>query len=86
MSLEFPKHQSTAYTYRYNCKTWWGVRSGTRNIIVPDENDVEKYAINDANRTTGSSTCNIALMQKFFVTVQLADIYKFPLTFDIDGE
>ena len=85
MATNLPTHESTAYTYRYNCKRWWGSVTGTRNIIYEGD-DIEQAALKDAERVSGSGTCDVALMQKFYITVQLAEPYRalmqFPCTFD----
>lgn len=74
-----PKHKSTAYAYLYECRGWLGSHAGARNMIFDDSDDLEKVkkaALADAQRASGSSQCHVALLQKFYITVQLGTPYR----------
>ena len=60
------------YMYKYACPRWWGTAKGLRNMNAdPDlnEKDVLKVATHDANKFTGSKTCDVSLLQKFHVNI-----------------
>ena len=60
------------YMYKYACPRWWGVSRGLRNMNADselDEKEVIKIAHEDANRYTGSKTCDVSLLQKFHVSI-----------------
>jgi hypothetical protein len=79
-----------AYTYQYNCKKktwWWGSyrKSGVRNMIhIGNKTSAEQSALEDAMKKEGSSNCDISLLQRFKITIQLEEPYptlvKFPLS------
>ena len=62
------------YMYTYNCKRWYGNVNGFKNLHVntniEDEKDVIKLAKKDANKFTGSKTCDVSLLQKFHVNIK----------------
>lgn len=61
------------YMYKFKCEKWYGFKEGLRNIHAEnntDEIDVEELARNDAKSFANSGNCDVALLQKFFVTVK----------------
>jgi hypothetical protein len=85
MEEEKTKTNLTTYTYLYNCQRWWGVVSGVRNLAHDgEETDVIKKATDIAENLTGSQTCDVSLLQKFQMSVQLSEPYpalvQFPLS------
>ncbi len=83
--MEQTKTNMTTYTFLYNCQRWWGTVTGVRNLA---HNGKEEAVINSATSIaegiTGSQTCDISLLQKFHMTVQLSEPYpalvQFPLS------
>ena len=60
------------YMYKYACPRWWGTVQGLRNINTGsklNDEEVIKIAKNDANKYTGSKTCDVFLLQKFNVDI-----------------
>lgn len=62
-----------------------GVVSGVRNLAHDgEETDVIKKATDIAENLTGSQTCDVSLLQKFQMSVQLSEPYpalvQFPLS------
>ena len=60
------------YMYKYACPRWWGTITGLRNMNAEsglDEKEVIKIAKSDANKHTGSYSCDISLLQKFQVSI-----------------
>ena len=60
------------YMYKYACPRWWGTITGLRNMNAEyglDEKEVIKIAKLDANKYTGSQSCDILLLQKFHVNI-----------------
>ena len=58
--------------YKYACPRWWGTMEGLRNMNAEsglDEKEVIKIAGLDANKYTGSKSCDISLLQKFHVSI-----------------
>ena len=85
MEEEKTKTNLTTYTYLYNCQRWWGVVSCVRNLAHDgEEADVIKTATDIAENLTGSQTCEVSLLQKFQMSVQLSEPYaalvQFPLS------
>ena len=64
------------YTYHYNCKRWYGNVAGTRNLYLEGTVHPEEAAREDAKTITGSSECDIQLVQKF--TMMVTDVETFP--------
>ena len=82
---EKTKTSLTTYTYLYNCQRWYGVVTGVRNLAHNGkEEDVIKTATDIAETLTGSQTCEVSLLQKFQMSVQLSEPYpalvQFPLS------
>ena len=75
------KKKMVAFTYHYNCKGWMFPWSGTRNIIHKEGQTMETEAIEDAKKVTGSNECSVALLQTFYLTVQLGEPYEALLKF-----
>ena len=85
MEEEKTRTSLTTYTYLYNCQRWWGVVTGVRNLAHDgEETDVIKTATDIAENLTGSQTCEVSLLQKFQMSVQLSEPYaalvQFPLS------
>ncbi len=85
MEEERTKTNLTTYTYLYNCQRWWGVVTGVRNLAHDgEEADVIQTATEIAETLTGSQTCEVSLLQKFQMSVQLSEPYaalvQFPLS------
>ena len=60
------------YMYKYACPRWWGTITGLRNMNTDsglDEKEVINIAKSDANKYTGSQSCDISLLQKFHVSI-----------------
>ena len=82
---EKTKTSLTTYTYLYNCQRWYGVVTGVRNLAYNGkEEDVIKTATDIVETLTGSQTCEVSLLQKFQMSVQLSEPYpalvQFPLS------
>lgn len=71
----------TAFTYHYRCKGYLFPWTGTRNIIHKAEKNMESEAVEDAKQVTGSNDCSVALLQTFYLTVQLGEPYEALLQF-----
>ena len=59
--------------YKFKSEKWYGHKEGLRNIHAEhttSESDIEKLALTDAELFAKSDNCEIALLQKFFVTVK----------------
>jgi hypothetical protein len=69
------KKEIVAYTYKYECPRWYGVLSGIRNIIGKTPEEALDLAKKDANEISGSQTCKVALLQKFHLSIKLAEPY-----------
>ena len=79
------KKNLITYTYLFNCQRWWGTVTGVRNLAHNgEEADVIKTATEIAETLTGSQTCEVSLLQKFQMSVQLSEPYaalvQFPLS------
>ena len=61
------------YLYKYSCPKWWGHTSGLRNINS-EQNDSEEKVIEKAkeyeNWVNSSKNCNIALLQKYRISIE----------------
>ena len=82
-----PNTEMTTYTYLYNCSRWWGRVSGVRNITHEgSDTEVIDAAVKEAKRVSGSETCDISLLQKFKITLTLAEPYTALVQFPLSGE
>lgn len=66
----------TAFSYKYKCDGLLYPWTGTRNFIHKPGKEPEKEAEEDAQRTTGANKCSVALLQKFYMSVRLAEPYE----------
>ena len=61
------------YLYKYSCPKWWGHTSGLRNINS-EQSDTEEKVIEKAkeyeNWANSSKNCNIALLQKYRISIE----------------
>ena len=61
------------YLYKYNCPKWWGHTSGLRNINS-EQDETEEKVIEKAkeyeNWANSSKNCNIALLQKYRISIE----------------
>lgn len=66
------------YSYRYKCTTWYYLQvTGMRNFYSADNpTNPKEAALDDALRFTGSSDCDVELLQRFKMTV--TDVETFP--------
>jgi hypothetical protein len=85
MEEEKTRTSLTTYTYLYNCQRWYGTVTGVRNLAHNGiDADVIKTATEIAETLTGSQTCEVSLLQKFQMSVQLSQPYpalvQFPLS------
>ena len=85
MEEEKTKTNLTTYTYLYNCQRWYGTVTGVRNLAHNGiDADVIKTATEIAENLTGSQSCEVSLLQKFQMSVQLSQPYpalvQFPLS------
>jgi len=66
------------YSYRFNCRTWYGLltTSGIRNFYSDSDIDPVSAAKNDAKKFNSSSDCDIQLLQRF--KMQVTDVETFP--------
>ncbi len=66
------------YSYRYSCKTWYGLgtATGIRNLYTDSDIAPEQAAKNDAKKFNNSAECDIQLLQRFKMTV--TDVETFP--------
>ena len=63
------------YMFKYDCPTWYGYfrSSGISQIQVNEDLSEEKIiniAKRNANNRTGSSNCNIQLLQQFELSIK----------------
>lgn len=63
------------YTYHYSCSRWYGVASGTRHLYLEGNLHPEDAARHDAKRVTGSSECDIHLIQKYKMVIEDVETY-----------
>jgi len=85
------------YMYKYNCKRWYGDVTGLRNFHTHRDNngkqhtdeDILKLVTEDAKKLSGSRTCDVDLLEKFYVTIKTeknyAAITSIPFTVDNNG-
>ena len=64
------------YTYHYTCRRWYGNITGMRNLYLEGLTPPEQAAQKDAKMATGSTTCDVQLIQKFKMVV--TDVETFP--------
>ena len=68
------------YLYHYKCSRWYGEQRGLKNIFVSDQSkenlDVVSLARQDAQKTTGSDTCDVQLLQKFDIVIRPIATYS----------
>ena len=63
------------YLYKYSCKRFrgWWTKSGFRHIHVNNtvlpEDKLDEFALEDAQKHTNFSNCDIALLQKFNISI-----------------
>ena len=60
------------YLYKYVCPRWWGNITGLGNInsnAADKDTEVIEKATKYENWTNGSKGCNIALLQKYKVSI-----------------
>ena len=66
------------YSYKYSCPRWYGNVEGINNIYVNKNKPIKyihKMAIKEANKLSGSKTCNINLLNKFEVAIKSVETY-----------
>ena len=79
--------EMTTYTYLYDCSRWWARVSGVRNITHEGSTiEVTDAAIKEAMRVSGSKTCSVSLLQKFKITLTLAEPYTALVQFPLSSE
>lgn len=79
-----PTEEGLTYSYRYDCKTWYGTTSGIRNVHTTgnlNDDEARNLAGNDARAATGYPECNAELLQRFYVTIRLDKAYPGLLQF-----
>jgi len=66
------------YSYRFSCKTWYGLSTATgiRNFYCDSSVAPDVAAKNDAKQFNRSSECDVQLLQRFKMTV--TDVETFP--------
>ena len=61
------------YLYKYRCPKWWGHTTGLRNINS-EQDETEEKVIEKAkeyeNWANSSKNCNIALLQKYRISIE----------------
>ena len=61
------------YLYKYSCSKWWGHSTGLRNINS-EQDETEEKVIEKAkeyeNWANSSKNCNIALLQKYRISIE----------------
>lgn len=63
------------YTYHYTCPRWYGTATGTRHLYLEGSLQPEDAARRDAESVTGSTECDIHLIQKYTMVVQDVETY-----------
>ena len=67
------------HLYKYNCSRWYGIESGLRNIYTQnnvEEEEIIKNAELEAQKISGSKTCNISLILKYKLTIDSTETYS----------
>ena len=76
MSKNDLSKEMAAFLYKYKCNGYIYPYEGTNSFIHKEGNDPQSEAIEDAKRLSGSSECQAALMQKFFINIRLGEPYE----------
>ena len=65
------------YSYKYTCPRWYGYEKGVKNIYIKKDSDVniKKLLFLEANKITGSKSCDISLLNKFEVSIKSVKTY-----------
>uniref|UniRef100_A0A6C0C2W9 Uncharacterized protein n=1 Tax=viral metagenome TaxID=1070528 RepID=A0A6C0C2W9_9ZZZZ len=61
------------YMYKSTCPRWYGEQIDIRHMVVPEktgEDEVSNRAKLNSNRASGSKTCRIELLQKYFMSIE----------------
>jgi len=81
------KQELNVFTYYYNCTKWYGWSQGVHNLVFNGKsNDAISAAEEDAKQHQNSSNCDISLLQKFHMTVQLREPFPSLVTFPISAQ
>ena len=68
--------EMSAYSFKYKCLRWYGEVSGIQNIIHNGvESEVTRDAEREAEKLSGSETCDVNLLHKFYITVRMGESY-----------
>jgi hypothetical protein len=63
------------YLYRYICRRWWGPTSDLQMARVPEGADLLSALQVHAEAVCGSKTCNVDILQKFRLSMEVAETY-----------
>lgn len=76
------------YMYKSSCPRWYGIDKDIRHIVVPQkttENEVQEKARTNSNYASGSKTCKIELLQKYFMSIEPKKSYVGLTGLQFDG-
>jgi hypothetical protein len=76
------------YMYKSSCPRWYGVDKDIRHIVVPQktiEKEVQEKARINSNYASGSKTCKIELLQKYFMSIEPKKSYVGLTGLQFDG-
>ena len=80
MSAPTPLPKMDVYLYRYACKRWWGHTNDVRYLHVEGTDQQASHLrdalLRDAERASGSQTCDVQLLQHFRVCFEVAQNYQ----------
>ena len=79
-------NETDIYLYRYLCRRWWGDVHDVKYLQVARNADVDHEVMRDAQETSGSKTCDVALLQHFQVCFKSAETYAPAAMFPVASE
>jgi len=75
------------FTYYYSCTKWYGWSQGVHNLAFSGDTAAARVAAEeDAKKHQNSSKCDVSLLQKFHMTVQLQEPFPSLVTFPLSAE
>ena len=81
------KQDLNVLTYYYSCSKWYGYSQGVHNLVFDGKaSEARLAAEDDAKKHQNSSHCDISLLQKFHMTVQLQEPFPSLVTFPLSAE
>ena len=74
--------------YKSSCPRWYGTNVDIRHIVVPqktEESEVAEKARKNSNYASGSKSCKIELLQKYFMSIEPKKSYVGLTGLQFDG-